>query len=32
MLPTPEANDDLVKAKFFSQIATAKNARASGVG
>ena len=30
--PAPEANDDLAKMKFCSEIAKAKNARASGVG
>ena len=30
--PAPEANEDLVKAKFCSEIAKAKNAPASGVG
>ena len=27
----PEANEDLAKAKFYAEIARAKNARASGV-
>ena len=30
--PAPEANDDLAKVKFCSEIAKAKNALASGVG
>jgi len=29
--PAPEASDDLAKAKFCSQMVTAKNAPASGV-
>jgi hypothetical protein len=30
--PAPKANDDLAKAKFFSEMAKAKNAPAFGVG
>ena len=30
--PAPEANDDLAKATFCSEIAKVKNALASGVG
>jgi hypothetical protein len=29
--PAPEANENLAKAKFYSEIAKAKNALASGV-